>query len=236
MFRSLPGISGEATQSGAELTPPGGWAGEVGLCRASNLFAMDRGSLARMRWRRRGAWLWPAFIAAIVFDAAIGHTLPPAGETQTVVGAALLGGFLNVAVVILLSRPIGYLLRQRRPDLPQIVARDYGGTVAVAAVSMVLLIAGLVHHPTVVAEQQAMWDAIVRAQAYIGDRAPAEYRRNLTTVDTVVIQPRSMYRICVNSAVRPRTYCVIVRRWMPLGQSVRFDGHESNAIFDAGTG
>jgi hypothetical protein len=81
-----------------------------------------------------------------------------------------------------------------------------------------------------------MRDAIVRAQAFIGDRAPDEYRRNLTMVDTVVIEPRAIYRVCVNSAVRPRTYCVIVRRFMPFGSSVSFAGYEPNTSFAAGTG
>ena len=56
-----------------------------------------------------------------------------------------------------------------------------------------------------------MQDAIKRAQAYIGDRAPAEFRRNLAYVDTFAIQPGSIYRTCVPSDYRRRTYCVIVK-------------------------
>ena len=96
---------------------------------------MDGAWLSRFRWRRRGAWLWPAFVALTVVDAAIGHLLPPVGEKQSIAAAALGGLVLNLIGVILLSRPLGMLLRRRRPDIPMPVARDYGGTVVVVCVS-----------------------------------------------------------------------------------------------------
>lgn len=198
---------------------------------------MDGGWLVRTRWRRRGAWLWPAFFALTIVDAFIGHALPPAGETQALVAAALIALVLNVLAVLLGSRPIGALARRRRPELPSVVARDYGGTVAIVGVTALLLTAGIVHRPTVLAHQRAMRDAIARAQAFIGDRAPADFRRNLRYVSTFVIEPGSMYRSCVPSAADSRrTYCVIVKTQLPLAQSVSFAGYESNAQFGAGAG
>jgi hypothetical protein len=88
----------------------------------------------------------------------------------------------------------------------------------------------------VVAHRRAMDDAITRAQAFIGDRAPAQFRRNLEFVSTVAIQPGSIYRTCVPSDDRRSTYCVIVKTYLPLAQSVSFDGYESNAVFAQGTG
>jgi hypothetical protein len=76
------------------------------------------GAIARLRWRRRGAWLWPAFALLTLVDAAIGHLLPPVGETQTIISAALVACFFNLIGVLLLSRPVGALIRKRRPDLP----------------------------------------------------------------------------------------------------------------------
>lgn len=197
---------------------------------------MEGAWLARMRWRRRGAWLWPAFAAATVFEAVIGHALPPSGETQTILGAALIGWFLNLFAVLLLSWPLGAALRKARPDMPKVVARDYAGTAAVVAVAATFLIVGLAHRPSVIAHRRAMQDAIVRAQAFIGDRAPAEFRRNLSHVSTVAIEPGNIYRTCVPSDRTPRTYCVIVKTHLPLARSVSFDGYESNAVFSQGTG
>jgi hypothetical protein len=198
---------------------------------------MDGAWLVRARWRRRGAWLWPAFVILTVVDAVIGHALPPSGEAQTVLGAALAACFLNLIAIVLLSVPIGALLRRARPDLPKVVARDYGGTAAVVAVSCALLLAGLIHRPSVIAHRSAMQDATSRAQAWIGARAPSEFRRDIEYVSTVAIEPGSIYRTCVPSIEdRRRMYCVVVKTQLPFGQSVRFDGHEPNDVFSQGTG
>ncbi len=138
-----------------------------------------RARLVRLRWRRAGAWLWPSFIALTIADALIGNSLPPAGSTESLMAAALLGLVLNLLGVLLLSRPLAWTLRRFRPDLPTVVARDYSGTFVVLALTAVLLSAGLLHRPAIRASQNAMHDAVVRAQAWIGDRAPDEFRRNL---------------------------------------------------------
>jgi hypothetical protein len=196
---------------------------------------MDGASLHRLRWRLRGAWLWPAFVALTIADAVVGHMLPPAGDGQSVVSAALVALVLNLIAVILLSRPLGAVLRRARGDLPGIVARDYAGTTVVVVISLALLTAGLLHRSTLQAQRSTMNDAIKRAQAYIGDRAPAQFRRNLELVDTFVIQPGSIYRTCVPSDDRKRTYCVIVNDKLPFARSVSFGGYEPNEVMSAGT-
>jgi hypothetical protein len=178
--------------------------------------------------------MWPAFVALTVADGVIGHLLPPAGDSQTVFGAVLIGGALNLLAVLFLSRPLGAVLRRRRPDLPAIVARDYAGTTGLAAVTAVILAVGLAHRSTVVANDRALADAIARAQAYIGDRAPAEFRRNLAAVSAYPIQPGSVYRVCVRSSDRTRTYCVVVKRALPFGRSVSFAGYEPNDVLTQG--
>ena len=118
---------------------------------------MDGAWLHRVRWRRRGAWLWPAFVTLTVADAVVGHLLPPAGDGQTVVSAGLVALVLNLIGVILLSRPLGAAIRRTRGDLPAIVARDYAGTTVVATVALALLIAGLIHRPTLQAQPKDIW-------------------------------------------------------------------------------
>jgi hypothetical protein len=189
-----------------------------------------------MRWRTRGAWLWPTFVVVTVAEAGVGHELPPAGDSQTLLAAAIGGCFLNLLAVLFLSRPLGALLRRRRPDIPGVVARNYAGTAAVLAVFAVVLVAGLAHRSSVNAEQRAQADAIARAQAWIGDRAPAEFRTNLSWISTFAIQPRSIYRECVISRDRLRTYCVIVRLAMPFPGGVTFAGYEPNSVLSTGVG
>src|ERR1022692_3591003 len=130
--------------------------------KAINLLPMDGAWLVRMRWRWRGAWLWPTFAAVTIADGVIGNALPPAGETETVLAGVLAGLVLNGIAVLLFSRPLGAALRRVRRDLPIMVARNYGGTFAVALVSLGLLTAGLVHRPMVLEHQRALQDAIAR--------------------------------------------------------------------------
>jgi hypothetical protein len=196
---------------------------------------MDGAWLRRMRWRRRGAWLWPAFAALTIADAVVGHMLPPAGDGQTVVSAGLVALVLNLIAVILLSRPLGAALRRARGDLPGIVARDYAGTTVIVLIAAALLTAGLLHRATLQSERSTMVDAIRRAQAYIGARAPAEFRRNLELADTFVIEQGSIYRTCVPSDDHRRTYCVIVKDKLPFPRSVSFGGYEPNEVMSAGT-
>jgi hypothetical protein len=198
---------------------------------------MDGAWLTRMRWRRRGAWMWPAFIALTVLEAAIGHALPPSGETETLPAALLAGLVFNLIAVVLLARPLGWLIRRVRPDLPSIVARDYAGTLVLGCVAAAFLAVGVIHHSTVVSHRDAMRDAISRAQAFIGYRAPAEFRANVEYESTVPIEPGNMYRTCVPSVDRRRMYCVIVRTHLPFAQSVVPAGYEPNSsLFPRGDG
>jgi hypothetical protein len=195
---------------------------------------MNDGALARVRWRRRGAWMWPAFVALTIADGVIGHLLPPAGDGESVYGAILLAGVFNLMAVLFLSRPLGAVLRRYRRDLPSLIARNYAGTAAIGAVTAVLLAVGIGHRSALLANRQAMADAIARAQAYIGDRAPAEFRRNLASVSTYAIEPGSVYRVCVLSADQSRTYCVVVKRALPFSRSVLFAGYEPNSVLAQG--
>jgi hypothetical protein len=193
---------------------------------------MDGAALARIRWRRRGAWMWPAFVALTVADGLIGHTLPPVGESQSFMGALLVGCFLNLIGVVLLTRPLSIAIRRSHPELPVVVARDYAGRAIVLMVTVALVAAGLAHRHTIQQHQRAMRDAVARAEAWIGDRAPAEFRRSLHYVNVYAIEPGHVYRMCVPSATR--TYCVVVKTDLPFQRSVSFAGYEPNSVFAPG--
>jgi hypothetical protein len=94
--------------------------------------------------------------------------------------------------------------------------------------------AGLANRSDLRSDDAALRDALVRAEAFIGDRAPAQFRANAEQADTYVIQADSIYRTCVPNSAHTRTYCVIVRRSLPFARSVVFAGYEPNALFAAG--
>jgi hypothetical protein len=179
--------------------------------------------------------MWPAFALGVVFDAVIGHLLPPAGESQHPVGAALIGVFFSLGAIILLSHPLGMLVRHRHPDMPRLIARDYGGVFGIGLITLGLLMAGIIHRHVIDDHSRARRDAIVRAQAFIGDRAPEPFRHELAQVDVYAIEPGWMYRVCVPPPPVTRSYCVVVNTRRPLAHSVQPDGAESNATFAQGT-
>ena len=106
--------------------------------------------LARLRWRQRGAWLWPTFVVAHRGRRGIVHTLPDGRRHQTLAGGIMVALVFNViARAVLLSRPLGVLLRRRRTDMPAAVARNYGGTAAVLVCRAVMLAPASLHHSTI---------------------------------------------------------------------------------------
>lgn len=197
---------------------------------------MDAAWVARVRWRSRGAWLWPTFAGLTIVDGIIGHALPPAGETQTLVAALILGCGLNLVAVVVLRAPVGALVRRVRPDLPKLIARDYAGQAMLGVVTAALLAIGLAHHSGIVTQRQAMHEAMARAEAWIGSRAPAEFRSNADSISTLTIEPGRTYRSCAVTPEGRRSFCVIVKPQLPLSQSVRFDGYEPNSLFASGMG
>ena len=73
----------------------------------------------RLRWRLRGAMLWPAFVAAVVIEAVLLDRLPVAGDDGPGLFATVLLAGLGILVVVAVAAPLaGRWLRRRRPGLP----------------------------------------------------------------------------------------------------------------------
>ena len=54
----------------------------------------------RLRWRLRGATMWPAFVVAVLIDTVLLRVLPVAGDTAPDVFAAVLLAFFFPLVVV----------------------------------------------------------------------------------------------------------------------------------------
>lgn len=164
----------------------------------------------RLRWRLRGATVAPAFVLTLAADAVLLCVLPVSGDTGPgALGAVLLAGFLNLAVVAALGPLAGVALRRRRPGLPAVIARDRAGTALLLALTLVLLAVGLAHRPAADASRAAFAAQAAQARRVVLTQAPPQYRRNVARMDTWQQGP-NLYRSCVPGPQPDHAWCVIV--------------------------
>jgi len=171
---------------------------------------MDREWVTRLRWRMRGAWLWPTFALLTVVDGLLLRHLPfYADGPGTLVGALLIAGFANLVVVAVLAPLTGARLRRRRRDLPKMIADNYAGTGLVAVLAALLLLGGLANLPARAAERAAEAAAAASARAYVAQRAPAEFRRHVAYLDVMRLE-EDYYRSCVPGRDPRKWLCLFV--------------------------
>jgi 4-amino-4-deoxy-L-arabinose transferase-like glycosyltransferase len=163
----------------------------------------------RLRWRLRGAWQWPAFMALTLVDAVLLVLLPPYdGAPEHLFPGVLLAGFANLLAVVVLAPPLGHLLRRRRPDLPRLVASNYAGAALVAAISAVLVAAGLAHRSAVQAEEGREQAVAAAMHAYVAERAP-QHRDSLGAIDAIRLD-EDYYRVCIPGDEPRHWFCLFV--------------------------
>lgn len=184
--------------------------------------------LRRLRWRLRGAWLWPAFVVVTLAEMCLLRWLPVAGEGSGLVAGLLLAGCLNVIAIAVLGGIGGVVLRRARGDLPKVVADNYAGLGALAAVAVAFLVAGLAHRPELAAQRAAFAEQSQAVRLWVQANADAFARAHVGSSDTVMIDT-DLYRTCVPGPDAKRWLCLIVDT-APSPPHVRRDpSRESNA-------
>jgi hypothetical protein len=165
---------------------------------------------SRLRWRWRGAHLWPAFAVVLVADAVLLERLPIAGDRGPgIVGALLLAGFLNLIVVAVGAPLAGHWLRRRRPETPRVVADDRAGTALLLAGAAMVLALGIAHHPAVRDASRAAAAQAEQARRFVLSQAPHAYAVNIDRLETQKQGP-NLYRTCVPGPDPTRSFCVFV--------------------------
>jgi hypothetical protein len=164
----------------------------------------------RLRWRLRGAWMWPAFLVLTLVDGVLFVVLPPyEGGPPAVFPGVILALFFNLLAVAVLAPLAGLFVRRRRPDLPRFVATDYAGAILLSAIAAGLVAAGLAHRSGHAAEQ-AREQAVAKAMHdYVVSSAP-EYVGGLDHIDAIRTEP-DRYRACVPGADSRHSLCLLVR-------------------------
>lgn len=184
--------------------------------------------MRRLRWRLRGAWLWPAFVVVTVIEMGLLHWLPIAGAGSGFVAGLLLAGCLNVIAVAVVGGIGGFVLRRRRPDLPKVVADNYAGLGALALVAGAFLLAGFVHRPELVADREAFARQSMATRLWVAANADDFARAHVDSADSVLIA-EDLYRTCVPQPDPKRWLCLIVDTSQSPSRVRRDVSRESNA-------
>jgi hypothetical protein len=165
---------------------------------------------ARLRWRAKGATLWPAFLVLTPVDGVVLTELPSYGTRGPgrLVAGVLLAGVLNLVIVAVATPLAARVLRRLRRDLPRVVAHDVAGTGLLLAAFAGLLAAGVAHRPVVDAEHRDRAAQLAAVREYVADHAP-RWRPGLAAVDALRIEP-GLYRSCVPGPDPRRWLCLIV--------------------------
>jgi hypothetical protein len=165
---------------------------------------------SRVRWRFRGALLWPAFWLLTLADALLLGWLPIAGDGGTAfVPALLLSGFFNLLAVAVVAPACGLLLRRRRRDLPRVVAFDHAGTALLLCVTAALLAGGLIHRGERRENEHDLRVQRLAAVEYMERAAPPEFRRSLPATSTIKMEDE-LFRTCTPGDDPDRWFCVYV--------------------------
>lgn len=182
----------------------------------------------RIRWRLRGAWLWPSFAVATLVETALLHWLPIAGGGSRFIAALLLAGCLNVIAIAVLGGIGGIILRRVRGDLPRVVADDRAGLGALAVVAAAFLGAGLVHRPELAADRAAFARQSLAVRLWVQANAGDFARAHVDAADSVVIDT-DLFRTCVPQPDSKRWLCLIVDTSQSPPLVKRDPSRESNA-------
>jgi hypothetical protein len=166
----------------------------------------DRVWTRRLRWRLRGARLWPTFALLTVLDGLLLHHHPIAGDRTGVLAGILLAGFFNLVAIVLAGPLLSRLLRGARP---REIADDRAGTIAVAVVTVALAAIGLAHADAVDDANRAMDAQLAAARRYFATEAPPEYRVNRFHISTWK-QSDDLFRTCIPGPDANHALCVFV--------------------------
>lgn len=183
----------------------------------------------RLRWRMRGAWLWPAFFALTLLDALLLHLLPPVRTGVDLPPAVIVSSFANLFLVGAVAPWIAKRLVHRE-ELPLEVLVSRTGSALLALGTVGVLAAGLATRPLVVSETEDTEAAASAVRAYIDENANAEVRRNLDTANTIRLE-EDLFRICVALDDRTRASCYFVDTNRDPARVTRDGDARPNALY-----
>ena len=173
----------------------------------------------RLRWRLRGATVWPAFVVTTLLNGLILDLLPPVATTGlNYLEGVLIATFGNLFLVGALAPFLSKRLAQRgqvasaagtTPVVEAELLRDRVGTALLAAGVAASLASGLANRPLIVSETQASEQNAEVVRDYVNHSGDEELRRNLETANTIRLG-EGYFRTCIARDDRSRLVCLLV--------------------------
>ena len=172
---------------------------------------------ARIRWRLRGAWMWPSFLVLTLVDGLLLHHLSPVREGIDLIPAILLATFGNLILIGAVGPWLARRTWKRRPAAepgapPKAqleVLSDRIGTGLLVAGVFGIIAAGLANRPVIVVETNQRERAAKLLEDYVVAHGDDELRRNLEASNTRRYTD-GYYRSCIPHDDRLRATCFII--------------------------
>jgi hypothetical protein len=170
---------------------------------------------SRVRWRLRGAWMWPTFAVLVIADAVILHELPPISTGIDAIPALILSSFTNLFIVGALAPWLVWFAErkaQRPSTAPREVRVDRTATALLCVGLVGIVAAGLAARPAVILETERVETAVAAAGDYVDAHAPPDVRRNWDAGRARIDQigTSGLFRACAQYADLSKNYCVFV--------------------------
>jgi hypothetical protein len=193
---------------------------------------------ARIRWRLRGAWMWPSFVALTLLDGLILHLLPPVRTGVDPIPAILLATFGNLFLVGALGPWLARRLWSRRvaaepgaPPKAQLeVLSDRIGTGLLVASVLGVLAAGLAARPTVVLETEDREENARAVLDFATRSGDEELVRNVEAAETIRLS-EGYFRNCIPRDDRRERVCLFVDTGGSRAVTVRDRSTEPNSAY-----
>jgi hypothetical protein len=172
---------------------------------------------ARMRWRLRGAWMWPSFVVITLLDAVLLHQFPPVRTGVELIPGVLLATFGNLFLIGAVAPWLARRLWKRRPaaepgapaQAQLEVLTDRVGTGLLVAGVFGVLAAGLAARPVVVSETEDTERAAFALIHHIERSDNEELKRNRDTAQTVRLG-EDFFRTCIRRDDERRYFCFFI--------------------------
>jgi hypothetical protein len=170
-----------------------------------------------MRWRLRGAWMWPSFVIITLIDGILLNRLPPFPSDFDLIFGILLATFGNLILIGAVAPWLARRMWKRRaaaapgpPAKAQFeVLSDRIGTGLLVASVFGLLASGLAARPVVVSDTEETERAAFALIHYIERSGNEELIRNRDTANTARLSD-DFFRSCIRRDDERRYFCFFI--------------------------